>query len=40
MYDMYTGGALAFTDHLKPVQHAGLMSEPTLRKNFNGLVIS
>ena len=41
MYDMYTGGALAFTDHLKPVQHAGLMSRALLyAKNFNGLVIS
>ena len=41
MYDMYTAGALAFTDHLKPVQHAGLMSRALLyAKNFNGLVIS
>ncbi len=41
MYDMYTGGALAFTDHLKPVQHAGLMSRALLyAKNFNGLIIS
>ena len=41
MYDMYTAGALAFTDYLNPVEHGGLLSRGLLyAKNFNGMVIS
>lgn len=41
MFDMYSGGSLAFTDYLEPVVHGGLFSRAILySKNFNGLVIS
>ena len=41
MYDMFTSGALAFTDNTEPVMHAGLFSRALLyAKNFNGLIIS
>ncbi|MFL2585720.1 MAG: dihydroorotase [Parvicellaceae bacterium] len=41
MYEMYNAGAKAFTDHTKPIKHAGLLSRAILyAKNFNGLIIS
>jgi dihydroorotase len=41
MYDMYSVGALAFTDYTKPVKHSGLLSRALLyAKNFNGMIIS
>ena len=41
MYDMFSSGAVAFTDDKKPVQDAGLMLRALMyAKNFGGLVIS
>ncbi|MGI4804616.1 MAG: dihydroorotase [Janthinobacterium lividum] len=41
MYDMYSSGALAFTDGNHPVQDAGLMERALLyAQGFNGLVFS
>jgi dihydroorotase len=41
MYDMYTNGALAFSDNNSPINHGGLLSRALLyTKNFNGMVIS
>ena len=41
MFDMYSSGALAFSDNMNPVKHAGLFSRAVLyAKNFNGLIIS
>ena len=40
MYDMYTSGAVAFTDGTNPVQSAGLMVKALQYvKVFNGVVI-
>ena len=41
MFDMFSSGALAFSDNMNPVKHAGLFSRAVLyAKNFNGLIIS
>ena len=41
MFDMYSVGALAFTDNMRPVRNSGLFSRALLyAKNFNGLIIS
>jgi dihydroorotase len=41
MYDMFSSGALAFTDDKKSVQDAGLMMRALLyTKNFNALIMS
>lgn len=41
MFDMFSSGAVAFTDDKKPVQDAGLMLRALMyAKNFGGLVIS
>jgi len=39
MFDMFSSGALAFSDNMNPVKHAGLFSRAVLyAKNFNGLI--
>jgi dihydroorotase len=41
MFDMFSSGAVAFTDDKKPVENAGLMLRALMyAKNFGGLVIS
>ena len=41
MFDMYSVGALAFSDNMRPVHNSGLFSRALLyAKNFNGLIIS
>jgi dihydroorotase len=40
MYDMFSSGAVAFTDDKKSVENAGLMLRALMyAKNFGGLVI-
>jgi dihydroorotase len=41
MYDMYTAGAIAFSDDKKPVSDAGLLMRALLyAKNFKGLILA